>query len=378
MGKELGYRDAELNKWVTAQYKITEDKAKAAEEKAKAEQQRAEDKARAAEDREERRAARERERLATEQTNKHEEIKAQIELKQAEIELQKFRVTRRSNMEARDDEHGDLECGESSEVRPAPKSGPKLPFFDDAKDDIDSYLRRFERYSEMQGWPRSEWALYLSALLKGKSLECYSRLAEADARDYAKLKAALLRRFDLTAEGFRRKFYEARRDKDETAAQFVVRLVGYLDRWIQLAGIECTYEGLMTLLVRERFLDSCDDRLALYLRERSPTELDEVVSLADHYLDARSNKPVRGKDADLGKKPYYGKDKTYCSNDTAAGSTIKNWNPHTSRRMDKPRVEDKVCYNCGLSGHIRRDCKQKAAPEAVSYTHLTLPTILRV
>jgi len=79
------------------------------------------------------------------------------------------------------------------------------------KDDIDSYLRHFERYSEMQGWPKADWALYLSALLKGKSVECYSRLAEAEARDYNKLKAALLRRFDLTAEGFRRKFYEARR-----------------------------------------------------------------------------------------------------------------------------------------------------------------------
>ena len=393
LGKELGYRDAELNKWVTAQFKITEDKAKAeqqraaeearvaeekakrqqqradeearaAEEKAKVEQQRADDRARAAEEREERRIAREEERLEREEKIKQEEYKAQMELKRMEIELQQAKVTRRGEMGARDDDHDDTEGEEISGTRPAPKSGPKLPFFDDAKDDIDSYLRRFERYSEMQGWPRTEWALYLSALLKGKSLECYSRLAEADARDYSKLKSALLRRFDLTAEGFRRKFYEARRDKDETAAQFVVRLVGYLDRWIQLAGIECTYEGLMTLLVRERFLDSCDDRLALYLRERSPNDLDEVVSLADHYLDARSNKPVRGKDVDLGKKPYYNKHKTHYGNDSGSENTAKSSNPFTSRRMDKSRVsEDKVCYNCGLPGHIRRDCKQKAAPE---------------
>lgn len=44
--------------------------------------------------------------------------------------------------------------------------------------------------------------------------------------------------------------------------------------------------------MRERFLDSCEDRLALYLRERSPGSLDEVISLADHYLDARSSKIV--------------------------------------------------------------------------------------
>ena len=127
----------------------------------------------------------------------------------------------------------------------------------------------------------------MGALLKGKSLDCYSHLAELDAQDYDKLKAALLRRFDLTAEGFRKKFYQAKRDQDETAAQYVVRLTAYLDRWIQLAEVKETYEGLQAFLVRERFLDSCDDRLALYLRERSVKGLDEVVTLADHYIDAR-------------------------------------------------------------------------------------------
>ena len=34
-----------------------------------------------------------------------------------------------------------------------------------------------------------------------------------------KLKAALLRRFDLTADGFRRKFYDSKRDREETAAE---------------------------------------------------------------------------------------------------------------------------------------------------------------
>ena len=300
LGKELGYKDSELNKWVTAQFKVADDKAaaeqqraeeaaKATEEKARIEQQREDDRARAAEEREERGIAREEDSLARDEQQKHEERKAQMEIKRMELELRQARVTRRDEEETHDDEYNDQEEGEVHEVRRLSKSGPKLPFFDDAKDDIDSYLRRFERYSEMQGWPKADWALYLSALLKGKSLECYSRLAEAEARDYNKLKSALLRSFDLTAEGFRRKFYEAKREKDETAAQFVVRLVGYLDRWIQLTGIESTYEGLKSLLVKERFLDSCDDRLALYLRERSPTDLDEVVSLADHYLDARFN-----------------------------------------------------------------------------------------
>ena len=57
-------------------------------------------------------------------------------------------------------------------------------------------------------------------------------------------------------EGFRKKFYDARRGQDETAAEFVVRLIRYLDRWIQLTENKCSYESLKALLVRERFLDS--------------------------------------------------------------------------------------------------------------------------
>ena len=134
--------------------------------------------------------------------------------------------------------------------------------------------------------------------------------------------SALLRSFGLTAEGFRRKFCEAKRDKDETAAQFVVRLVGYLDRWIQLTGIESTYEGLKSMLVRERFVDSCDDRLALYLRERSPTDLDEVVSLADHYLNARFNKGIHNREANGDKRTFYDRNSRPYRNDSRVSKGV--------------------------------------------------------
>lgn len=51
---------------------------------------------------------------------------------------------------------------------------PKLPFFDDSHDEMDSYLLRFETYAEAQRWDRSDWAINLSALLKGKALDVYA------------------------------------------------------------------------------------------------------------------------------------------------------------------------------------------------------------
>ena len=47
--------------------------------------------------------------------------------------------------------------------------GPKMTAFDE-KDDMGSYLHRFERYAELQRWMKDDWAVYLAALLKGKAL----------------------------------------------------------------------------------------------------------------------------------------------------------------------------------------------------------------
>ena len=53
---------------------------------------------------------------------------------------------------------------------------------------------------------KGQWAVYLSALLKGTALDVYSSLPVKDAQEYETLKDALLKRFNLTEEGFKQKF----------------------------------------------------------------------------------------------------------------------------------------------------------------------------
>ena len=57
---------------------------------------------------------------------------------------------------------------------------------------------RFESYAISNKWDPSMWASYLSALLKGHTLEVFVRLSKADQSDYNQLKEALLTNFDLT------------------------------------------------------------------------------------------------------------------------------------------------------------------------------------
>jgi hypothetical protein len=64
--------------------------------------------------------------------------------------------------------------------------GPKLTPYDE-RDDIDSYIVRFEKYAKAEKWEKESWAIYLSALLRGRALDVYARLPVAEANNFDKL-----------------------------------------------------------------------------------------------------------------------------------------------------------------------------------------------
>ena len=172
------------------------------------------------------------------------------------------------------------------EVREERAKAPKLPSFVDGKDDLDAYLQRFERFAATAKWEKTGWALKLSALLSGRALEVYSRLSEEAAQDYDRVKLALMKRYDLMEDGYRRKFRASKPEVDESPEQFIVRLERYLLRWLELSHTERSFEGLKDLIVKEQFIDSCPKDLAIHLRERAPETLDQIAKIADQYLEA--------------------------------------------------------------------------------------------
>ena len=145
---------------------------------------------------------------------------------------------------------------------------PKLPSFYDVKDNMNAYLKRFERFAKNAKWPAEEWATNLSTLLQGKALEVYSCLSTEEANDYEKLRDALLKLYQLTEEGFSQKFKNSKQEIGETAGQFVIRLSNYLARWMELVKVKTTFEGLRDLIVREQFLSVSPKILVLVLKER--------------------------------------------------------------------------------------------------------------
>jgi len=162
------------------------------------------------EQKEEERQEKERERQF-EMDRQERELQIEQEKHKQEMEKLDFQAKMRKR-EARTTEEGRRRSeGNGDEVPIGKAVGkiPKIPYFEEERDFMDSYLGRFERFAETQKWKREHWAMYLSALLKGRALDVYSRMPSEQAGDYDRLKDALLKRYLLSADGFRKRFLSA-------------------------------------------------------------------------------------------------------------------------------------------------------------------------
>ena len=206
VGKDLGLEGAVLLDFIKEREKAEKEK----EEKSVA--------------REEKKEA---ERLARDAEKEEKDLKLQLdklareermkdrEYKQRQLELDKLEQAKLLEIKLKEREIELTEAKKVSGISPTCHSDtkaklPKLPAFSDGKDGMDAYLKRFERFAENAKWPKEEWATNLSALLQGKALDVYSRLSADDALKYDALKEALLTRYQLTEEGFRVKFGNAK------------------------------------------------------------------------------------------------------------------------------------------------------------------------
>ena len=163
---------------------------------------------------------------------------------------------------------------------------PKLPYFDEKTDQMDSYLTRFESYATACKWDPAMWALYLSALLKGRALEVFVRLSKDDQSDYEQIREALLNNFNLTERQFKRKFRESRPEKFETFRQFSSRMASYLEKWLAMAKVEKTFDAVCDFLARDQFLEIANQDMYVFLKPKSFKTLGDMARDADLFADA--------------------------------------------------------------------------------------------
>lgn len=302
----------------------------------------------------------------TEAEERRRQTEAEERKRQAEMEYELELERIRTNVNNINDNAVNPMCATSSHGNHE-KLKIKLPFFED-KDNLEDYLRTFERTAKIQEWPDEQWAPRLGTLLKGKAREVYSMLNDTDAADYRELRRSLLQRFQLTAEEYRKKFRDAIRQQGEPTQEYATKLDMWLSRWQELAGKEDTYSDLRDLILQEKFLGGIPFDQARFVREREPDNMDTAVRFALTYESAK-----------IATMSDHSKPKNKFENRSQQNERkveeVKRRNEGAQQQPlpNRGRNPNATCYTCNQQGHLARHCPKgrmynKTAAAAVENT----------
>lgn len=98
--------------------------------------------------------------------------------------------------------------------------------------------------------------------------------------DYEQMNLALIKRYDLTEDGYWRKFRVSKPETEENPDQFIAH-------FLDLSKTERTFEGLTDLIVKEQFINSCRKDLAIHLHERAPEPWHSIWNLMVNICSAQ-------------------------------------------------------------------------------------------
>ena len=116
----------------------------------------------------------------------------------------------------------------------------------------------------------------------------YHRLPASDANNYEVVKEALLIKLSLTSGDNRKNFFACKQNANENASQFFSRLEHIISQWILLSKIDHSFEAFRDLILGEQFLQACSRELSLFIRERTPTGITEMMKLASIFSESRT------------------------------------------------------------------------------------------
>ncbi|CAI5642675.1 unnamed protein product [Oreochromis niloticus] len=153
-------------------------------------------------------------------------------------------------------------------------------------DDIEHFLTTFERMAQVCRWPREEWAVRLVPLLTGKARSAYVLMDIGDSEVYDKVKDAILAKYEITADTYRRRFRALDIHPGETPRELYVRLKDTFYKWAKPE--KSTVKDISELMILEQFLRMVHPDLEVWIRERAPKSAEEASQLAEIFISART------------------------------------------------------------------------------------------
>ncbi|XP_056441423.1 uncharacterized protein LOC130378840 [Gadus chalcogrammus] len=235
--------------------------------------------------------------------------------------------------------------------------------------DVDKYFILFERTADTLKWPKNVWPLLLQCVFTGKAQEAYTSLSPADSLDYDKVKAAVLRAFELVPEAYRQKFRRYKKLDDHTFSEFGREKEALFDRWCHASKV-AVFEQLRELILLEEFKNCLSDRLATYINEQKALTLAAATVFADEYVLTHRDSFERTPVSEHSSYSSWRKSSSSHSDNVPVGTYVPFIKREGEEKLEKSDSGEGVkerptCSYCKKIGHTINKCftlKNKSQP----------------
>ncbi|XP_077119141.1 uncharacterized protein LOC143775184 [Ranitomeya variabilis] len=273
------------------------------------------------------------------------EARAEREAQRAEREAQAQREyqLQMARLQMQGSSQSSREPSSAQTPKPRPDHFPVM----EKDGDLDTFLRAFEKACRQYQLPTQEWARYLTPGLRGKALEAFAALPQEQDGDYEAIKQALIAKYQLTPEVYRKKFRTLLRGPHDSYSDVVHRLGTHFDQWTQGLSVT-TFTQLRDLMIKDQFFRLCPTEVRQFVMDREPNDVTKAAQIADAYEANRRSevrKPVTT--SWRGGKPAANAS-TPASQHTRGPVPVAN--------STRPTTELRQCYHCRQTGHLSHQC----------------------
>ncbi|GBM62747.1 hypothetical protein AVEN_63321-1 [Araneus ventricosus] len=204
----------------------------------------------------------------------------------------------------------------------------------------------FERLAKQDEILENTWVTHLLGLLPYDVAQLIARESDEIANDYGEVKKILLKRYKLTSEKFRQKFF-MHKNLGSTWKNFAYELRSFFNEWVN--GVKASFEKLSDLIITDQIKRKVSQEIKDHFIDEwsNLNSPDDLVEKLDDYDTLRSS--FRSKQS---RKEWHN-DKQNSFKDDSAFTTNEKKRLYgiTHNERGEPK-----CFHCSNFGHIARNC----------------------
>ena len=218
-------------------------------------------------------------------------------------------------------------------------------------DDIEAYLTTFERMTEAYEIG-ARWPYKLAPQLTGKAQQVYASLSPDEAKSYSVVKAAILHRYNINEETYRKRFQGLTINPGEMPRELLTHLTDLANKWLK----DCSsVDEVRDAIVKEQRLATLPDDVRVWVSQQNR----EAGQLAEDYLQARGSTEALKQVVSEGESKKEQRPPGNCPRCGEAGHWASDC---PSKSKSEEQRHQPRCYNCKKRGHLSFQCPTKSSP----------------